>query len=752
MRYRYAVEHLLDRLLRWFARERPELILTVSPEAPARDAHPTPSDSLDAWFARIDPLARRAPAGVAGCVLRDWRLLDRATSEARRAEWNDLMAKRAEFDGWWRGQWVPIMERIDGDFLVVDLEGTFDAPGSIVEVLHDAPIRYVRAVSLTAWLGALVDSLEAGEWVCEDNGLWWDDPDAPTWNTLGAHHTALEPSPYPRTIDLGRERVVAAAAPATPPAWVEAWRRRLVEAAPEALWAPLPQGWCALRWRCEADLDETLARVADAPPLRRATELAHLANALHAAGDARAAEVAALTVSSPPSALAQAALILDLSAPALRDRFIERAVAAAAACAGGAGLLCAAVAAAVAPHDVGAARHLRWWSRRMRSTPDTRFAATVVRALAAVRAGDPDAEALVRASLHELRTQYLVGGDAYLVRAAVQAAHAARQPNDAILGAMRFVTSNALVAVRALVEVGDRTGARALAEGDPTWRAALGVCFANALPEGDPEGVRALAEAVTLGGSPDDIVAASEVGDAELLSESRRDRALLELRAGDGARARALLDRWWKASRDDLVQLAARRRDGLADDIARADAFYSRQPRADLDAAAAAWRPSQAREQVTRRLLLGAGGLADGEGAAAGRAMLERVESALRANGSYPGRFADVLALALARHGRVDETLAIARDPCWVSSSGVFVALIARLVRSGRNDEALSLGVHLTRDRDLAQTLEVAPAVALVSPDALPVVQDAIEALGDALLTLNVASPISLASDVHRDA
>lgn len=59
----------------------------------------------------------------------------------------------------------------------------------------------------------------------------------------------------------------------------------------------------------------------------------------------------------------------------------------------------------------------------------------------------------------------------------------------------------------------DRSARSARARG---WRAALGVCFANALPEGDPEGVRALAEAVTLGGSPDDIVAASEVGDALL--------------------------------------------------------------------------------------------------------------------------------------------------------------------------------------------------------------------------------------------
>lgn len=704
---------------------------TGSPAATGRAPHPSVPDALHAWFARIDPLARCAPADVAGCVLRDWRLLDRDTSEVRRAEWNDMMANRAEFDDWWRAQWVPILERIDGDFIVVDLEGTFDAPGSIVEVLHDAPIRYVRAASLAAWLGALVDSLEAGEWVLEDDGLWWDDPDAPIWETLGAQDTALDPSPYPRTIELGRERAAATAAPTTPADWAETWRHHLVEAAPEALWGPLPHGWCALRWRCGADLDETLARVAEAPPQRRATELARLANALHAAGDTRAAEVAAQTVSSPPTALARAALILDLSASTLRERLIERAVAAAVARVEGAGLLCAAVAATVAPHDDAAARHLRWWSARMRPTPETRFAATVLQALAAARAGVPNAEALVRTALTELRTQYLTADDDFLLRAAAHAAREVGQPNAAILAAMQFRTSNTLVAVRALVEVGDRAGARTLAEaeGDPTWRAVLGVCFANALPVGDPEGDRALAEAVAFGGSPDDIVA-MDIGDPALLAESRRDRALLDLRAGEHARVRALLDGWWQASRAHIAWLAERHRDGLADAIASADTDYSRQSRADFDAAAAAWRPSQAREHVTRRLLLGAGGLADGEGAAAGRAMLERVESALRADRSYPGRFVDVLTLALARHGRVEEALAIARDPYWVSSSGVFVALIARLLRLGRDDEARSLGRHLTRDRDLAQTLEVAPAVALVAPDALPVVRGAIDALG----------------------
>ena len=101
-----------------------------------------------------------------------------------------------------------------------------------------------------------------------------------------------------------------------------------------------------------------------------------------------------------------------------------------------------------------------------------------------------------------------------------------------ILAGMALGTSHTLVAVRALVEAGDRASARtrAEAEGDPTWRAVLGVCFANALPEGDPEGDRALAEAVAFGGSPDDIVA-MDIGDPALLAASRRDRALLDPRA-----------------------------------------------------------------------------------------------------------------------------------------------------------------------------------------------------------------------------
>ena len=62
---------------------------------------------------------------------------------------------------WWRMAWVPFLENGGGDYLCLDLEGTFTGqPGQLVEHWHDWEPRTVVFPSLTGWLAAVVAAYE----------------------------------------------------------------------------------------------------------------------------------------------------------------------------------------------------------------------------------------------------------------------------------------------------------------------------------------------------------------------------------------------------------------------------------------------------------------------------------------------------------------------------------------------------------------------------------------------------------------
>ncbi|MFO0604402.1 MAG: hypothetical protein U0324_14560 [Polyangiales bacterium] len=714
-----------DRLSQWLARERPELTPAAPNDPPDAPDEALP-DALQAWWAWADPVARAAPPDEDGCLLRDWRLLDRATSAERRAEWSRNLAGRAEFDGWWRDAWVPIAERLDCDLLVVDLEGTFDAPGSVVEVVHDAPIRYVRAGGIDAWAEGLARSLEAGEWLREDDGLWWDDPDAHAWECLGATFVdgVVGRFPYPVELNLEHEPVEAPVG-----AWVDAWSSAVARTAPEARWEPLPHGWSALHLRAGGDLDETLSLLADAPPARLALELAHLSAALSAAGDARAGSVAARLLTLPAADLVAAVAHLDLALPTLRASLVTHAVAQSAARAEGASALCAALAANVGAHDEGAARHLRWWSVRLRPTADTRFPASVMQALAAARAGEPNAASQVDAILAE--DWRLAELDVPLAAALVAACHAVGRWPEALVANWRFPHPAAQVGVRTLTALGAHDEARRIFDAvtDPHWRAALLLARAAALPAGDPAGQATIAEAEALVASFDELLWMVSGYRSDALRELRFDLASALLRRGAREAALASLDAWRRAGREAVALAAEKVRALLDDPTAQHGAPWRAPSLADFDALAATWRPSQLRQEGTVRLLRWAVALADGDATPRGRASLEAIEAVARADGLGSMRHADTLAVALVAYGRADDALAVAADPLWRSSARVFVALVARLAAAGRRDDARSLGRHLVRSRAFGEALAVAPAVAIVSPTSLPTLRATCDAL-----------------------
>ena len=709
----------IDRLSQWLARERPELSpSTLDGASDSRDeALP---EALRSWWAWVDPVARAAPAGDEGCFLRDWRLLDRETSAARQREWSRNLEGRAEFDGWWRSAWVPIAERLDCDLLVVDFEGTFDAPGSVVEVPHDAPFRYVRAESFDAWLEGLVRSLEAGEWELYDDGLWWDDPDSYAWDRFGAS----EKVPYRVELNVEREPVEAPSS-----SWIDAWSERVSEAAREARWASVPFGWQSLRWRAGADLDDTLALVKDAPGARYAIELARLASTLSSVGDARAEALATRLLSQPAAALVSAVAHLDLASSTLRAALVAHAVAQAAARARGAAALCASVAASVSAHDVEAARDLRWWSARLRPTADTRFVTSVMQALAAARASDPSATAQVDAILAEETRLYDL--DAHVAEALVAACHSVGRWPAALVARWNLPCSEALVAVRTLTALGARDEARRIVDAstDRDWRAALLVAHAAGLPEGDPRGEGVLAEAEGLVSPLRELLWTVGGDRSDVAREVRFDHASMLLRRGARGETLTLLDAWWRAGRESVAVSAERLRALLDDPSARHGAPWRAPSPQEFDAMASSWKPSQIRQESTRRLLRCAVALADGEEAPRGRAVLDAIEAAARASGPTPWRYADTIALALVAYGRIDDALAITADPWWRSDEKVFVALVARLVAGGRGDDALTLGRDLVRSRDYEGLIAVAPAVAIVDPGALPAMRATCDAL-----------------------
>jgi cell wall assembly regulator SMI1 len=66
---------------------------------------------------------------------------------------------------WWSRHWVPFLYNGAGDYVCVDLAGTFTGQvGQIIEFWHDDAGRNVIAPSLEAWLADYAALLERTEW------------------------------------------------------------------------------------------------------------------------------------------------------------------------------------------------------------------------------------------------------------------------------------------------------------------------------------------------------------------------------------------------------------------------------------------------------------------------------------------------------------------------------------------------------------------------------------------------------------
>lgn len=77
-----------------------------------------------------------------------------------------------EVENWWRTGWVPFLHDGGGNYLCLDLEGTFTGrAGQLLEFWHDESDRDVLFPDFEGYLQTLVDCLEGREWG-EDEEYW----------------------------------------------------------------------------------------------------------------------------------------------------------------------------------------------------------------------------------------------------------------------------------------------------------------------------------------------------------------------------------------------------------------------------------------------------------------------------------------------------------------------------------------------------------------------------------------------------
>jgi predicted DNA-binding WGR domain protein/cell wall assembly regulator SMI1 len=170
---------MLARLDSWLQKNRPSFLKSARPGASPEEigkletsvGKPLP-ETLKAFLAWRGESRQRFQDNYALMSIKE------ITGE--RKGLNQLL-DAGEFDHptWWRKDWIPFLANGSGDFLCVDLGGTFNGvPGQVLEYWHDYGDRTVLYPSFEAWLTVSVETLEAGAWDDEDGGFFTPDEEA----------------------------------------------------------------------------------------------------------------------------------------------------------------------------------------------------------------------------------------------------------------------------------------------------------------------------------------------------------------------------------------------------------------------------------------------------------------------------------------------------------------------------------------------------------------------------------------------
>jgi cell wall assembly regulator SMI1 len=105
------------------------------------------------------------------------RLLSATEMEAEAHSMRGLQRDGLLQPYWWDAGFLPFCSNGNGDYFCLDLRGVYGPVGSVLEFFHKDDLRRVEAASLSQWLEAYVDGLEAGHWGEEDGRITpinWD--------------------------------------------------------------------------------------------------------------------------------------------------------------------------------------------------------------------------------------------------------------------------------------------------------------------------------------------------------------------------------------------------------------------------------------------------------------------------------------------------------------------------------------------------------------------------------------------------
>lgn len=177
-----AVHPLLTRLDQWLAATRPAYYAALAPAAAAADIEEI-AERVDT---ELPPLLRELLTWkngqdyyYPGALESGWRLMSADSIADALDIYADLVAND-DYADLWGTDWVPFLQNIFGDYLVIDLQGAFDGePGQIVCFHCKDERRDILFPSLEAWLDTLVAALESGLLAEEE-----DQDDYDTWGPV----------------------------------------------------------------------------------------------------------------------------------------------------------------------------------------------------------------------------------------------------------------------------------------------------------------------------------------------------------------------------------------------------------------------------------------------------------------------------------------------------------------------------------------------------------------------------------------
>lgn len=178
------MEHVWKRIEDWLQAHAPEALAGLNgPASLEQIEHAEHAlgvrlpDDVRAAYLRHNGQDPDAPL-----VLLGWEFLSLEEVVAQWSIWKDLLdsgtfdTAQSNADGhlvkqdWWNAAWIPFTHNGGGDHLCIDLDpGTEGVAGQIIEMWHDEGSRPVLAPSFEAFLSAYVDSLDAGDYLFDED-------------------------------------------------------------------------------------------------------------------------------------------------------------------------------------------------------------------------------------------------------------------------------------------------------------------------------------------------------------------------------------------------------------------------------------------------------------------------------------------------------------------------------------------------------------------------------------------------------